>query len=142
MAKKLTAPFRTERVAPSAPTCEPVEHAHVPLRVVVDPEALQRAAEIFRALGDPARLRILTLLMAGPRCVTELATDLQDNLPAVSQRLKLLKSERIVSNRRQGKHIYYALLDEHIGQLVMTGLSHAVEAIPGIHRSSPRASPG
>jgi ArsR family transcriptional regulator, lead/cadmium/zinc/bismuth-responsive transcriptional repressor len=141
MTKKSTPSPRTKRPPEPDPACLEAEHAHVPLRVVVDPEALKRASEIFRALGDPARLRILTLLMAGPRCVTELATDLKDNLPAVSQRLKLLKSERIVSNRRQGKHIYYALLDEHIGQLVMTGLSHAVEDIPGIRRPTAKGLP-
>ena len=141
MTKKSIPSPRTKRPPEPDPACGQAEHAQVPLRVVVDPEALKRASEIFRALGDPARLRILTLLMAGPRCVTELATDLIDNLPAVSQRLKLLKSERIVSNRRQGKHIYYALLDEHIAQLVMTGLSHAVEDIPGIRRPTAKSLP-
>lgn len=113
----------------AGPGCRTVDHPAGPLRVVVDERALEYAAGIFRALGDRARLRLLTLLMVGPRCVTELAAELNDNLPAVSQRLKLLKSERIVSSRRQGKHIFYSLDDEHIAQLISTGLSHAAEPV-------------
>ena len=69
-------------------------------------EDCQRVAAMFSALGDPNRLRLLGLLIGREMCVTEIAALLQDNLPAVSQRLKLLRSERIVSYRREGKHVY------------------------------------
>jgi DNA-binding transcriptional ArsR family regulator len=118
------------------PACAVGEHVCSPLRVVVDDIALDYAAAIFRALGDPSRLRLLTRLMAGPKCVTELAAELEDNLPAVSQRLKLLKSDRIVSFQRQGKHIYYRLDDDHIADLIRTALSHAAE--PESWRSRPQ----
>jgi len=123
-----TAETDSPRIAPG-PGCQAADHPVGPLRVVVEARALEYAAAIFRALGDPARLRLLTVLMVGPRCVTQLAAELNDNLPAVSQRLKLLKSERIVSSRRQGKHIFYSLDDEHIAQLISTGLSHAAEPV-------------
>jgi DNA-binding transcriptional ArsR family regulator len=50
-----------------------------------------------------------------------------DNVPAVSQRLKLLKSERIVTASREGKHVYYELCDDHIAELVANALAHARE---------------
>jgi ArsR family transcriptional regulator len=50
---------------------------------------------------------------------------LEDNLPAVSQRLKLLRSERIVSYRREGKHVFYSLDDDHIVELIRNALAHA-----------------
>lgn len=129
MARSHRSTESTSTAVARGPDCRAADHPAVPLRVVVDERALEYAAGIFRALGDPARLRLLTLLMVGPRCVTQLAAELNDNLPAVSQRLKLLKSERIVSSRRQGKHIFYSLDDEHIAQLISTGLSHAAEPV-------------
>ena len=60
-------------------------------------------------------------------CVSELSEALGDPLPAISQRLRILKSERIVNSRRDGKHIYYSLADEHISRLVTNGVMHAME---------------
>jgi DNA-binding transcriptional ArsR family regulator len=93
----------------------------------LDPVASQRAADIFRALGDAGRLRLLALMLQGEMCVSEIATALEDSLPAVSQRLKLLKSERIVAARRQGKHVIYSLADQHIADLISNALAHAAE---------------
>jgi len=86
-----------------------------------------RAASIFRALGDLSRLRLLSILAKREMCVTELTEVLHDNLPAISQRLKLLRSERIVTTRRQGKHIFYRLADSHIAHLIANGLAHGEE---------------
>ena len=92
-----------------------------------DDKICGRAASIFRALGDLSRLRLLSLLAQREMCVTELTERLKDNLPAVSQRLKLLRGERIVSTRRQGKHIFYRLTDSHIAHLIANGLAHGEE---------------
>ena len=90
-------------------------------------EAYERAAAIFRALGDPRRLRMLSLLKRSEYCVSDLSQLLDEPMPAISQRLRLLKSERIVRSRRVGKRVYYALADEHIFQLVSNALLHALE---------------
>lgn len=90
-------------------------------------EACNRTAAIFRALGDERRLCLLALLAQQEMCVSELTQRLQDNLPAISQRLKLLRSERIVVARRSGKHVYYSLADDHIAQLIANGLAHGSE---------------
>jgi len=105
-------------------------HAHRGGATAIDTSACERAAAIFRALGDPQRLRILVVLEASERCVSELCEVLDDNMPAISQRLRLLKSERLVRSRRDGKHIYYALADSHISRLVTNGLLHALEQPP------------
>lgn len=90
-------------------------------------EACGRTAAIFRALGDERRLCLLALLAHHEMCVSELTERLQDNLPAISQRLKLLRSERIVVARRNGKHVFYSLADDHIAQLIANGLAHGCE---------------
>ena len=92
-----------------------------------DEKTCIRAAGIFRALGDLSRLRLLSLLAKQEMCVTELTECLQDNLPAISQRLKLLRAERIVATRRQGKHIFYRLADSHVAHLIANGLAHGEE---------------
>jgi ArsR family transcriptional regulator, lead/cadmium/zinc/bismuth-responsive transcriptional repressor len=92
-------------------------------------ESCERAAAIFRAMGDVNRLRLLSLLAKSEMCVTELTVALNDNLPAISQRLKLLRAERLVSPRRKGKHIFYSLADNHIAELVANGLAHGDEPL-------------
>lgn len=108
-----------------APQCDGHEHSGLPMQV--DQQACDRAAAIFRALGDPQRLRMLMLLEAAERCVSEICKMLDEPMPAISQRLRLLKSERIVRSRREGKHVFYALADEHISRLVTNGVMHAME---------------
>lgn len=108
-----------------SPTCLGSEHDHRPVNV--NETACQRAAAIFRALGDPQRLRLLIMLEAQSCCVSELAEALEEPLPAVSQRLRVLKSERVVRSRREGKHVFYSLADGHISRLVTNGVLHAME---------------
>ena len=93
----------------------------------VDDGVLEQAALIFRALGDPGRLSILERLRHGEACVSELASESDTGLSTVSQRLRYLRSERLVVRRRDGKHIYYALADAHVAELVENGLAHAAE---------------
>jgi ArsR family transcriptional regulator len=104
----------------------PHPSTHEPL---IDIDLCSRAAAIFRALGDSSRLQLLALLARREMCVTELTQRLGDNLPAISQRLKLLRIEKIVRSRRQGKHIYYSLSDEHIKNLISNGLAHGEESL-------------
>ena len=110
-------------------SCPPGEHGRDLARLAarLDRGACQRAAAIFRALGEPARMQLLALLAGREMCVSEIAQALGESLPAISQRLKLLRGERIVAQRRAGKHVYYALADAHIAKLIANGLAHAGE---------------
>jgi len=105
---------------------QPHFHGTGPIELI-DSETCKRTAAIFRALGDTSRLQLLALLAKGEMCVSELTERLGDNLPAISQRLKLLRAERLVSTRRQGKHIFYSLADNHIALLIENGLAHGSE---------------
>jgi ArsR family transcriptional regulator len=91
------------------------------------PDALERAALILRAMGDPARLRILDLLKQRERCVTEIVAAVGEKFTTVSQRLKLLRGERLIVRRRDGNHIFYALADRHVVDLILNALAHANE---------------
>lgn len=91
----------------------------------VSARAIERAASLFRACGDPARLRLLEVLAHGERCVSDLAAGSSEGLSTVSQRLRLLRAEGLVSRRRDGKHIYYGLADDHVRALIESALDHA-----------------
>lgn len=111
----------------AAPQCSPGDHAAGQRPQISSGDACERAAATFRALGDTARLQMLVLLSRGELCVTEIADQLGDNLSAVSQRLKLLRGERIVKQRRAGKHIFYSLADRHVAELIANAMEHADE---------------
>ena len=87
----------------------------------------ERAAGIFQALGDPGRLRLLAILADEETCVSELAELLDEEVSTISHRLRLLRAEGIVQRRRQGRHIYYSLLDEHVALLLRNAFDHAAE---------------
>jgi len=91
---------------------------------------MERASRIFRALGDPSRLRLMALLSQGEACVTELAESESEEISTISQRLRVLRAEGLLSRRRDGKHILYGLADQHVADLVFNALAHASEHRP------------
>ena len=110
------------------PACTADEHTPGRARKpFVDNLALERASRLFRAIGEPARLRILSRLAQGEMCVTELAASEGESLSTISQRLRVLRSENIIVRRRRGKHIDYGLADQHVMDLVFNALAHATE---------------
>lgn len=86
-------------------------------------EALE-LAEMFKALGDPSRLRLLSLLLEGEVFVSDLARQLGMSQSAVSHQLRLLRGLRLVKYRRVGRHLYYSLDDDHVRSLMNEGLEH------------------
>lgn len=104
----------------------------------IDPEALERGraaqppdelldlvVEMFAALGDPTRARILYALGARAQCVRDLALLTGVSESAVSHQLRLLRERRLVTPRREGNVVYYALHDPHLGVLFREAEYHA-----------------
>jgi len=102
---------------------------------VTDEVALAAAAAMFRALADPERLRLLVRLASGEACVTDLADE--SKLTTVSARLQTLHAVRLVSRRRDSRHIYYALADQHVLDLVKNAMEHAGEHRTPVPRGRP-----
>jgi ArsR family transcriptional regulator len=124
---------------PDDPACG---HGAHPARPPFAPPAagtLESAAAMLRAAGDAGRLRLLLRLADEERCVTELAEAEGDKLATVSARLKLLHAARLVTRRREAKHVYYALADGHVAHLLRDILDHAAEgAAPARAREGDR----
>src|SRR3954470_15103750 len=94
---------------------------------LLDEAAVIDLAETFRMLGDTTRVRILDALARTEVPVCDLADVLGLTQSAVSHQLRLLRSMRLVKSRRDGRHIYYAVDDDHIAKLFKQGLEHVQE---------------
>jgi DNA-binding transcriptional ArsR family regulator len=90
----------------------------------IDHELTIQVAEIFKALADPTRVRILHALSHAELCVGDLAAVLAMSESAVSHQLRLLRGLRVVRARRDGKLVFYALDDEHVTRLFQLSLEH------------------
>jgi len=91
---------------------------------MVDVVTATRLAHTFRALSDPTRVRIISALSLGEVCVHELARALGISQSAVSHQLRTLREMRLVKFRKEGRHVYYRLDDEHVRDLFDQGMTH------------------
>ncbi|HXK42982.1 MAG TPA: metalloregulator ArsR/SmtB family transcription factor [Anaerolineae bacterium] len=96
--------------------------------LLLDPETAAQMAALFKALSDPTRVRIIAALSEGERCVYDLAQILGMTHSAISHQLQTLRALRVVRYRKEGRHVFYALDDEHIRDLFQQGLEHARHA--------------
>ena len=94
---------------------------------LLDDRSASALAETFKILGDPTRVRILDALARAEVPVCDLAGMLGLTQSAVSHQLRLLRSMRLVRSRRDGRHIYYVVDDDHISKLFKQGLEHVQE---------------
>lgn len=83
-----------------------------------------RLAELFKALSDPTRLRIISLLLEHEVCVHSLETTLGMTQSAISHQLRFLRQLNLVRYRKEGRHVYYTLDDDHVRELFAQGLLH------------------
>ena len=107
-------------------------------RDLLTPEAAHEVSETFSMLGDATRTRILQALSLEELCVSDLSALLEVSQSAASHQLRMLRDRRLVAVRREGRHTFYRLRDEHIRTLVDMGVSHAAEENGGPRRRSPR----
>jgi DNA-binding transcriptional ArsR family regulator len=90
-------------------------------------EVFQRIATFFKVMGDPTRAKILWVLDTHEMCVCDLANALGMTKSAVSHQLGFLRNANLVSYRRDGKTVFYALADDHVRGMLESGLEHIHE---------------
>lgn len=88
------------------------------------PNTIFGLAETFKALSDASRVKIVTALLHHEHCVCDISVLCGQSESAVSHQLRLLRTLRIVKNRRQGKRVYYSLDDDHVRTLIQMTLDH------------------
>jgi DNA-binding transcriptional ArsR family regulator len=94
------------------------------MALMLDAQSAGEVSELFKALADPTRIRIISILAHAEMCVGDLCIALEMSQPAVSYQLRILRTLRIVRARKEGKHVYYTLDDEHVYQLYHQGVDH------------------
>lgn len=92
-----------------------------------DETELYDLAELFKIFGDSTRIRILFVLFEAEVCVCDLAQVLNMTQSAVSHQLKILKQNKLVKSRREGKSIFYSLADDHVRTIIAQGQEHIEE---------------
>lgn len=111
--------------------CDAVEVHENLLKIVNEtmPEEteLYDLAELFKVFGDSTRIRILFVLFEAEVCVCDLAHVLQMTQSAISHQLKILKQNKLVKSRREGKSIFYSLADDHVRTIIAQGCDHIEE---------------
>jgi len=85
---------------------------------------ITRMADIFKALSDPSRLKIVLALLNLEHCVCDIAAICCQTDSAISHQLRILRSLKIVKTRRAGKIIYYSIDDDHVLELINMSLHH------------------
>ncbi|MDD5805305.1 ArsR/SmtB family transcription factor [Blautia sp. HCP3S3_H10_1] len=112
-------------------TCECGEIHENLLQIVNDtiPEEneLYDLAELFKVFGDSTRIRILFVLFEAEVCVCDLAKVLNMTQSAISHQLRILKQNKLVKSRREGKSVFYSLADEHVRTIMDQGREHIEE---------------
>ena len=115
----------------SAPTCEYLNvHEDAVAQVLAalpDDETLYDLSELFRVFGDSTRIKILYVLFESELCVCDIAQLLGLTQSAVSHQLRILKTNRLVKPRKDGKTVFYSLSDDHVRKIIAQGIDHIKE---------------
>ena len=90
-------------------------------------EQAAQMTEVFGALSDPTRLRILYALSRSQHTTSELAAAFGLSDSAISHQLRTLRQLHLVASRREGKLVWHRLADAHARSLIAQGLDHASE---------------
>ncbi|GAA4856026.1 metalloregulator ArsR/SmtB family transcription factor [Actinomycetospora corticicola] len=106
----------------------PVEAALVPeAPAPLQPDTLEAAGELLRALAAPVRIAVVMQLRHSPRCVHELVDTLGVTQPLISQHLRVLKAAGVVRGERRGREVVYRLVDDHLAHIVVDAVEHVQE---------------
>lgn len=88
---------------------------------------IKETVNLFKIFSDYTRLRIIDKLMKKEFCVQDISDDLNTSQSAISHQLRLLRDLNVVKSRKQGKQVFYSLMDNHIKEIFIMGYSHATE---------------
>ena len=105
----------------------PTDFVHKLSEEMQDDDLLIDLAEFFKVFGDSTRIKILYALYKEDMCVCDIADLLGMTLSAISHQLKVLKTFRLIKNKRDGKSVIYSLADTHVAKIISQGLEHIEE---------------
>ncbi|HBL41494.1 MAG TPA: transcriptional regulator [Ruminococcaceae bacterium] len=107
--------------------CVRNETAEAVLAEMPEEETLYDLAELFKVFGDSTRVKILYALFETQLCVCDIAKLLNVSQTAVSHQLRILRTNKLVIGRKEGKNVVYSLADDHVRTIIGMGLEHIEE---------------
>ena len=96
-------------------------------REIPDLDMLFELADLFKVFGDSTRLRIMYAISDEELSVLSIAETLGMEQSTISHQLRVLRNNKLVRVRREGKQIYYTLDDDHVKKIIEMGLDHVLE---------------
>lgn len=90
-------------------------------------ELMIELADLFKMFSDSSRVKILNILLDGPKCVNEVAAQMNMSAAAVSHHLRMLRQGNLVVDNRHGKEVFYSLADDHVASILSLGMEHVTE---------------
>ena len=94
---------------------------------IPDIEVLFELADLFKVFGDSTRLRIMVTISENEMSVLNIAETLNMEQSTISHQIRVLRQNKLVRVRREGKQIYYSLDDDHVKKIIEMGLDHVLE---------------
>jgi DNA-binding transcriptional ArsR family regulator len=94
---------------------------------ILDEDTATQVAELFRAFSDTSRVRILSIIVEQELNTSALAELIGVTESAISHHMRGLRQMKIVRARRNGKEVYYGVVDPHIIELFHQGVRHVQE---------------
>lgn len=85
---------------------------------------IYEVSEFYKNLADFSRVKIITSLLNEEKCVQDIAKEVEMSQTAVSYQLRILRHARLVKSRRDGKMVYYQILDEHVAKILEVTIEH------------------
>ena len=112
---------KTEYITIDQKTAEEIENK------MPEESELYELADLFKVFGDSTRIKILYVLFENEMCVYDIANILNMTQSAISHQLRILKQNRLVRFRKEGKTVLYTLADEHVFTILRQGIEHIEE---------------
>lgn len=100
---------------------------NISINEMPDLEVLFDLADLFKVFGDSTRIRIMVTISDNEMSVLNIAETLNMEQSTISHQLRVLRQNKLVRVRREGKQIYYSLDDEHVKKIIEMGLDHVLE---------------
>lgn len=92
--------------------------------IISDDTITENLSFLFKVFSEPIRIKILLVMLNDEICVKDLAVLLDMSQPRISNQLKFLKMADLVKTRKEKNNVFYSLNDEHIKDILSTGLEH------------------
>ena len=107
--------------------CEDDKHESTVKRAISgmpNEQDLQTMCSIFKVLSEPSRMKIILALAEGEMCVYHITQAVQGQQSAVSHQLRILRDNKILKSRRDGKNILYSISDNHVEKIIEMSKAH------------------